>query len=221
MNRHLIDTQDGSPSIFSDIFGESYHSCTGAIQESQYLFIDNGLSYFINNHKDKKTINIIEFGFGTGLNTLLTTLSIEKFSIENRPKIYYDTLEKYPLQEDEYKLLNYGNNSIFNDIHTSVWERYNEITDNFFLRKVKCDFLEYNFDKKIDIVYFDPFSPNTQPQIWGIEIFSKIYSAMNSGSIFITYSSKGIVKQALRDVGFNVKRIKGAGNKRHSLLAFK
>lgn len=215
----IISTADGSHTLESSIEGECYHSTNGAIQESQHVFIDAGLRFVQNNQ-----LNILEIGFGTGLNALLTMLETE---LTGR-SVYYEAVEKYPIPIDIVKQLNYDNilcinrNQQFQQLHTSDWDRTITLTDRFILKKCRTDLLSY-FPSCSDfnLVYFDAFSPNTQPELWSVEVFSTIYQHMRNGGVLVTYSSKGLVKQNLRSVGFSIERLAGASGKRHMLRAVK
>ena len=218
MKISVIFTDDDSMSLQNCTLNESYHSGFGALQESKHVFIKNGLNNFI----DKKEINILEFGFGTGLNTLLAL----EFAKTNKIKISYISIEKYPVELKYIQRLNYdelvpkvGNKFI--DLHKSEWEKEVKISEYFTLIKIENDFLETELPQNIDVVFYDAFSPDTQPELWTKELFSNIFNHMNSNSILTTYSSKGIVKQALRNSGFKVKRLEGPIGKHHILNAIK
>jgi tRNA U34 5-methylaminomethyl-2-thiouridine-forming methyltransferase MnmC len=173
-------------------------------------------------------INILEVGLGTGLNCVLTAIESLK---HNNLYFNYIALEKYPVTADELKSLNYENflgsgyNQAFEKIHFTTWGVKESILSNFSLTKIECDIkdLEGVALKKIipdiDVVYFDAFSPNIQPELWSREIFEGIYSMMSGGAMLITYSCRGSVKSALREAGFTVKRLKGPLGKRHITLA--
>lgn len=231
LNRHIVISDDGSPTIFSETFGECYHSTSGALQESIHLFINNGLNKVA--EQNTGGIHILEYGFGTGLNALLTIQELLNNSDLSNTKVYYTSIEKYPLTEEEYSQIEYPDKEIFLSMHRTKWqtihefatkEHFDKITEQFYLRKIEADFADFfPFKEKewIDIIYFDPFSPETQPQSWNEEIFQRLYNAVKPSGRLVTYSAKGIVKQALRKCGFEVIRIKGAGKKRHSLVAIK
>ncbi len=215
----LIITEDGSHTVVHSGLSETYHSEKGAINESQHVFIQNGLSLI-----EKEVINILEIGFGTGLNALLTY----QFAIEHKKKINYLALEKYPLKEEIVRQLNYSeklnlDKDIFLNLHSSEWNKWQNLNPNFELNKQHIDLLEYDFTKQknIDLVYFDAFSPSKQPELWTEAIFERIYHIMSTGGILTTYSSAGIVKRALRGVGFNVNRKPGPKGKFHMLNASK
>ena len=69
---HII-TADGSSTLALIGFKEQYHSVHGAVQESKIVYIENGFNSIKN-----QEINILEIGFGTGLNCLLTFIENEK-----------------------------------------------------------------------------------------------------------------------------------------------
>ncbi len=211
-------TNDGSETIYSQEFNQTYHSETGAIDESLHVFIKNGFNYF-----HQKEITIFEVGFGTGLNAFLTFIETEKQKI----KVNYITVEKYPVEPKFISKLNYHTffdekyHKIFEQIHSVEWGRTVILSDFFSIKKEKADFLNYNFENKIDLVYFDAFSFDSQPEMWSADIFTKIFNAMNNNSALVTYSAKGIIKQNMRTADFQIKRLKGAGNKWHMIRAKK
>jgi len=208
-------TADKSPTLYVPKLDEHYHSVNGALQESIHVFINAGLKQI-----KKESINILEIGFGTGLNVLLTINESQK----NKQKIYYETLEKYPLSDDIIEELQKSellNSDIFKKIHSAEWEKEINISDNFILRKRQADLIDFMPDKKFDLIYFDAFAPDKQPELWTEEIFIKLYNETNENGILVTYSAKGTVKQALRSAGYLVKRLPGPAGKRHMVQAVK
>ncbi len=212
----IIKTEDGSVTLKNSLFDETYHSIHGANSESMHVFVDSGLKYL-----SKNNVNIFEVGFGSGLNALLTL----NFATEHNLKVDYFAIEKYPVSEEI--ILDYSENfenqtqkQLFLQIHKADWNKKIQILENFFITKINADLLDYQFVTKFDACYFDAFSYDTQPQMWSVDVFEKIYKAMNNGGVLVTYSAKGVVKQNLRQVGFLVKRLKGF-KKRHILRAEK
>jgi tRNA U34 5-methylaminomethyl-2-thiouridine-forming methyltransferase MnmC len=220
MNRHLIITEDGSHSLFVPDLGEQYHSIHGAIQESNHVFIDSGFKKCI-----QKDIVVLEIGFGTGLNAFLTFLE----SVESKQMISYIAIEKYPLLPVEYHSLNYPDltnpafNGIFQRLHDCEWEKQVWITPSFSIQKINIDFRNENVRSLplFDVIYFDAFAPNKQPDLWQEEIYRKIYDHSNDGAIFVTYCAKGVVRRDLQKVGFKVERIPGPPGKKEMLRAIK
>ncbi len=212
-------TKDGSHTLYVPELDEHYHSAFGALQESMHVFIDAGLIFF----DQKKEINILEVGFGTGLNALLT-------AIESRDQqIIYWGIEAFPLENEVIQKLNYpqlitkdGSNLIFDGIHRAEWGKEIKITEAFSLTKhhLKIQNAELP-ENHFHLVYFDAFAPDVQPELWTGEVFKKMYTTLKPGGILVTYSSKGLVKQNLRAVGFSVKRLPGPSGKKHMLRAEK
>lgn len=218
LKREIKITEDGSHTIFIPELNEHYHSTHGAIQEAIHVYINAGLRF-----SDKNPINILEIGFGTGLNTYLTLVEAET----NNRTIVYHTLERYPVEKEQLKVLNYpdqidfNNKTLFNTLHEIEWNQETEITNNFSLKKINGDLKKIDFKDKFDLIYFDAFAPDIQDDLWTETIFKKLYNCLNSEAILITYCSKGIVKRALRASGFEVKRLAGPPGKHHILRATK
>lgn len=219
LNRSIIITEDGSSSLYVPSLNEAYHSIHGAIQESEHIFIAAGLNAEI--FSSMKNIKIFEVGFGTGLNALLSIIYAKNRIIN------YHTIELYPLQEFEWKQLNYSvlekkNKQIFYDLHQSPWEIITNITDSFTLLKNNIAMQNISLsENEYDLVYFDAFSPDSQPEMWSESVFLTIFKAMKSGGILMTYSTKGIVKRTLQNVGFKIEKLAGPPGKREILRAYK
>ncbi len=205
-------SDDGSHTLFVPELNEHYHSVYGARTESMHVFIESGL-----NQIRAKNIRILEIGFGTGLNVLLTALN------RNDKTVEYHSIEKYPLNSELESLLQYSPNQdeqetiLFREIHNSPWNNITEIAPGFTLLKWEADLLTANFISSYDLVYFDAFAPDIQPEMWSESVFKNIYNAMNEGGILTTYSAKGVVRRTLQKVGFTVERIPGPPHKREML----
>lgn len=209
----IIQTKDGSHTIKNESTGDTYHSVHGAVQESQHVFIKSGLEYFLDQHPNQK-INILEVGFGTGLNALLTLKAYPDIEIE------YTTLEPYPVTGEIIRALNYKGKEILLNIHECGWNVPCSINENFTLIKLKSTLSEVALpENHFDVVYFDAFAPNSQPELWTQEAFAKIKSAMSTASVFVTYCAKGQVKRDLKAVGFVVESIPGPPGKREMIRA--
>lgn len=214
----LLITEDGSHTIYQSNIDESYHSTHGAIQESAFIFIDKALNY-----SPKSEVRILEIGFGTGLNALLTYVN----AIETKKAIHYTTLELFPVNKDLVTQLNFCKfemanfQTIFEKMHTMEWEIDQKLSPTFTLKKIKADFCKTDLDGNFDIVYFDAFSPEKQPEMWTLEQFKKIYESCNDGAILSTYCAKGYVRRNLINAGFIVERLPGPPGKREILRAIK
>lgn len=209
-------TDDGSSSIYLPEIDETYHSTHGAIQESEHIFIQYGLGQI-----QKDTIHILEIGFGTGLNAFLTLLHTNK-------KIHYTSLELYPLKAEIYRKLNYpeklkAGKEEFLQLHEAPWNLTHAINENFLLNKVETNLLEYSYPETemYDLVYFDAFSPEKQPELWTESVFKEIYKHLNNNAALTTYCAKGQVRRNLQNAGFKVERLPGPPGKREVLRAVK
>jgi len=219
MNRKIVLTGDGSNTIFSEAVNQHYHSYFGAWQESKHIFIEAGLCSSLLSNLD--TISILEIGFGTGLNGLLTYFKAKELN----KKIYYETLELYPLTMQEIAPLNYPSRlpfpdvaKIFTRLHNVPWDQPQEISDNFTLHKRHLSATNAHYlSNRFHLVYFDAFSPEAQPELWTNEVFAPIYDSMKDESILLTYCTKGSVKQTLTALGFQIEKLPGPIGKREIL----
>jgi len=214
----IISTKDGSDTLYSELYNAHYHSMNGAIQESLHVFIKNGFECI---NLDK--ISILEIGFGTGLNATLTASSAKM----TRRLTKYTGIDICTLDESILLKLNYNstlntqNIENWDKIIKAKWNNENCINDFFYLKKVNADFINYNLTDRYNLIYFDAFAPDDQPEIWTFDIFKKLYQVTESKGIIVTYCSKGIVKQALREAGYIVSRLPGPLGKRHMVRAVK
>lgn len=214
MKRIIEHTEDGSATLFVPELNEHYHSVKGARTESQHIFIDMGLKA-----SAAPQPRVLEIGFGTGLNALLT---LEAAGQEKRP-VHYTGIELYPLAWEEVNALGYSDNPSFERLHTASWEEDVEISPYFTLRKIKGDAnTVINSSFSPSIVYFDAFAPEKQPEMWNEQLFRSLYVTMNTGGILTTYCAKGVIRRLLQAVGFRVERLPGPpGGKREILRATK
>ncbi len=223
MNVIPVITGDLSHTLFVPELNEHYHSTFGAIRESKHIFIEAGLHFCF--HKKTGSIRVLEIGFGTGLNALLACLESSKKNI----KIYYETIEPFPLEPSVWEKLNYPEllsnpdaTGIFSAIHTCPSGSKVPITDHFIVQKRNATLEEVIFDESgFDLVFFDAFGPEVQPELWTESIFRKIFNVMGPDSILITYSSKGLVRRALKAAGFHVEKLPGPEGKREITRALK
>ena len=211
-------TADGSHTIYVPELNEHYHSIHGAIQESLHIFIKNGFEF-----SNADPIHIFEVGFGTGLNALLTALKC----IETGRMTYYTTIEKYPLEADVVSLLNYnqftgsGSKEIFDRIHKASWGKMENISGPFHLQKICDDITSLKLSGTYDLIYFDAFAPDKQPELWNSRIFADIADITSKNGILVTYTSKGSVRRNLMANGFTISRLPGPPGKRHIIRAVK
>ncbi len=218
----LLITEDQSHTLYIKEMDETYHSKHGAINESQHVYIQSGLS-----HKTscQDAVNVLEIGFGTGLNALLTFIEAEQL----QKKIYYQTFEPYPIPNHLVDVLNYGTTcntstakELLQQLHQAEWNRKITLSDYFTIEKIADKFgntpLQNNY---FDVVYFDAFAPSKQPEVWSERNLKLCFDALKKGGIFTTYSVQGVIKRKLISIGFEVKKIPGPKGKREILHAIK
>jgi tRNA U34 5-methylaminomethyl-2-thiouridine-forming methyltransferase MnmC len=215
MKRSFIETADGSMSLYVHEMGETYHSKFGALQEANFVFIKNGLDLF----KDQ-SVSILEIGFGTGLNAFVTLCKARELNL----KINYTGIEAFPLTTDEMKELNYpevanrpDTISDFNKINQAEWEKNIVINDFFSVHKKKMFFHEIDDIGQYDLIYFDAFGYQYQPELWSIEIFEKMFAALNTSGVLVTYACRSIIKNNMKAVGFVTEKLPGPPGKREML----
>ncbi len=219
MKRNIITSGDGTPTIYVEGLKEHYHSVFGARTESEHIYIGAGLNYF--EKPEGLSLNVLEIGLGTGLNAYLTLLNKkEGWSIR-----YYG-IEKYPLEKAEWEVLDYrlpedDLPKTFEQIHTAEWEMPAELIPGFVFFKSHVDLNDFIPPSNQDIIYFDAFAPDVQPDLWSVKNFSKLYTCLRPGGILVTYSVKAMVKQNLKEAGFMISRLPGPRGKRHILRAVK
>lgn len=217
----LILTQDGSYTLYSKEHGVTYHSRYGAIQESNHVFIHSGLLPFV---KRQNKISILELGFGTGLNVLLTWKNIantEKISVD------YHSFDVFPLPKAILSACSYNEwlnipVQISDNILMSDWDTVIKVDSNFNLLKYYKDILSEILPQNyFNIVYFDAFSPESQPELWSKSLFEKIYESMTEQAVLVTYCAKGEVKRTLKKIGFFIESLPGPPGKREMTRATK
>ena len=213
----ILLSEDGSHTLRHPVLGDPYHSTRGAVGESEHVFIHAGFDCI-----EKPHIRIFEMGFGSGLNALLTL----KRAYETGKTVEYHTVELYPIAWETIEQLNHliPDDPLYDayiKMHRSPWGIPVEINERFRLTKLEKSLAEIEFDTIFDVIYFDAFAPDTQPELWTTDIFRNLYNHTAEGGVLVTYSAKGTVKAALRSAGYEVRRLPGALGKRHMLRAEK
>ncbi len=212
MKISLHTTKDGSMTLYSADFCEHYHSVHGAEQESMHVFIRMGLEAVPAGH-----VRILELGMGTGLNVLLT------LRCRQQKSVHYTTLEKFPLCENEWGRLMYSEHededAFFRSIHQAPWYTVVMTAPNFEFMKRNQDFLDPLPEGPFDLIYFDAFSPDKQPDLWTAAQFARIKKVSSKGAIMVTYCSKGQVRRNMIEAGWKVEKLPGPPGKREMLRA--
>ncbi len=212
---NIEQTADGSNTLFVPELNEHYHSIKGALTESEHIFIRMGLE-----HHPSPSPRILEIGFGTGLNAFLTLLHAEK----TQRTVHYTTLERYPVTPELIESLAYPERicperaADFYALHRAAWGKDVHLTPYYILHKVQTDFTTYNFTDTYDIIYFDAFAPEKQPEMWTQDLFARLFNCLRPGGILTTYCAKGAVRRTLQAVGFTVERLPGPPEGKREIL---
>ena len=214
MIRPIIEpTEDGTPTLRHPVFGDTYHSTHGATGESMHVYIRQGFAASSLPH-----VRLLEVGFGSGLNAWLTARAA---FFMNRT-VAYTALEPYPVDPRTAAQLSYGADRLFMALHEAPWNVPARITERFRIRKIETSLQDYEFDTTFDLVYFDAFAPEKQPEMWSQELFNRLYVLLDKDGILTTYCAKGVVRRMLQTAGFTVERLPGPpGGKREILRARK
>jgi len=219
----IVTTEDGSHSLYNDQLRESYHSLHGAVQESQHVFIKEGLDYFYSTSNQAGGIHVFEVGFGTGLNAVLSALWA---TVHHIPTIFF-SIESHPLDDELIKKLNYGEfisdkEGLFNTIHRCDWDQPVQINEWFKIEK-RCQKIEAADlpSDTFDVLYYDAFAPSRQPEMWTLNLIKKCLDTLKSGGVLVTYCARGQLKRDLRNLGCEVQTLPGPPGKKEMVRAIK
>ncbi len=220
MQREIQVTADGSHTVLLTGKNISYHSHHGAINESEHVFINAGLVPLYKEGR-REPLHILEVGFGTGLNTLLTIRETRRRALP----VHYTAIEPHPLTTNVYEQLNHGAilqlQDVFTTIHQVAEEECITIDPDFSFIKICKPIRQIERLTPVDCIYFDAFSPTDQPEMWTTDIFSKLYGFLVPGGVLVTYSSKTTIRNNLKTAGFTVTKIPGPFGKREMVRAVK
>ncbi len=217
----LVVSSDGSHTLLSNQFNVHYHSIHGAIEEAIHVFISAGLDFF----GSMPEIKVFEMGFGTGLNAWLAGIHAGR----TQRIVQYTGVELYPVDISTIQGLNYTSQlnlseletKMFHQLHSVLWNEPHHISPNFSFKKCHQDINQFDFSDSYDIIFFDAFAPNTQAQLWEIQLHQKLFDALNPGGILVTYCAKGAFKRMLKEVGYTLDPLSGPHRKHEMTRAIK
>lgn len=218
----FVVTADGSKTLYHPGVGEHYHSQHGAVQESTHVFVGMGLSHFLDMH-DPKAVSVLEIGFGTGLNFLLSA----DFCMQKGVQLDYVGVEAYPLPTEMVSQTGYEHYvsaplwASFIKHYSGSWHTPQVLDADCLLTAVHREVQHFTTDKRFDVLYFDAFASTRQPEMWSEEILQHIAVFLKSGGIFVTYAITGHLKRTLKALGFAIEKVPGAPGKREMLRALK
>jgi tRNA U34 5-methylaminomethyl-2-thiouridine-forming methyltransferase MnmC len=218
----FVMTADGSKTIFNEKIGENYHSRHGALQESEHVFLRSGLIHFLEKHQETKA-SVLEVGFGTGLNFLVSA----DYCLKNKIELDYTGIEAYPLNGDMIVQTGYDDyipDNLWNSFLTNYPKAFNEycaIDKQCSLQIIEKELLQFTSKKQFDVVYFDAFAAIHQAEMWNLNSLMHISKFIKPGGIFVTYAITGELKRTMKSLGFSIEKAPGAPGKREMLRATK
>ena len=217
----IMRTADGSNTLFSEQYGVTYHSRHGAVTESAHVFINAGLRY---KAAVQPAIEILETGLGTGLNAFMTLLEAERRNLTVR----YTALELFPLEAAATAELDYAatlqaadKQSDFLALHTTNWDQPLQLSDHFCFEKKQAPIESFCQPNSFDLIYYDAFAPQAQPELWSAEIMSRMFVSLKMEGALVTYCAQGEFKRNLKKAGFLVEALQGPPGKREMTRAIK
>ena len=222
------DTADGSKTLFSPRYKQTLHSHKGAVTESKHVFL--GESGCLERLEQGQDANVLEVGFGTGLNFFLTADA----ALRCKANLQYLALEQDLLDAQTIRTLSYQTYvsseliAAYLSFREGLPRKAPHGLYTFELENVRLELLigeatEQSLPKnQFEVIYQDAFSPDANPELWTDAFFSKLYASLKPGGVLSTYSVKGEVRRRLQTVGFNVEKRAGpVGGKREMLLAWR
>lgn len=221
----ITTTKDGSHTLYSHQFKQHYHNPNGAVAESRHNFFEtNGLVEAISK---RERINILEVGFGTGLNLLLLLDYYQH--LESTATINYHSIEAYPISVEQADRFNFGKHLEDSKLKQKIVSLFGELKKGLNTFQVHKNitahiyyglFDEYSPDSvQADLIFHDAFSPDVNADLWTGETFKKLKSLSSENVILTTYSAASKAKGAMAWAGWKVAQTQGALGKREMTVA--
>lgn len=221
MTYSIFPTSDGSNTLYTSQFNASYHSVHGALEESKVVFIQLGLQYLA--ERGYQNIRLFEMGFGTGLNAALSF----QYAGQHGLNLQYTGVEAFPVPTDTIHQANFSAlfappfDETFLELHRLSWNQDHLLEANSHFVKWQTRLEDFSSENKYDLIYFDAFAPECQPELWTEDVLQKMYNLLDGNGVLTTYCAKGIFKRTLKKVGFHLENHPGPGRKREITRAIK
>ena len=224
INKKLFQTSDGSFSLACEDIKETYHSRHGALQESQYVYIEKGLEHWRKRNPEATLCRVFEMGFGTGLNMLLAA----SFAQQKKVKIYFETVENDVLSDAVHEQLEYvdhfpelATQEVRMDLLANHWNVHFSFLPEFQCLKNNQDYFEWKSAENFDVIFYDAFGAHAQSEMWETRALERSLDYLNKGGVWVSYCAKGSVRRSLEALGMQVERLAGPPGKREMLRAVK
>ncbi len=224
IEKKLFQTSDGSFSLACEGLNETYHSRHGALQESQYVYIDMGLAYWRKSNPEALFCRVFEMGFGTGLNMLLAA----SYAQEKKLKMYFETVENEVLPRSLHEQLHYADHfpalatqEARMDLLVNHWDLPFSFLPEFQCLKKNQDYFKWNPTENFEVIFYDAFGAHAQSEMWETKALERSLEYLNKGGVWVSYCAKGSVRRSLEALGMRVERLAGPPGKREMLRAVK
>jgi tRNA U34 5-methylaminomethyl-2-thiouridine-forming methyltransferase MnmC len=226
----LAFRDDGT--AFSPRHDDVYHSAAGALAQARHVFMhSNGLP---ERWRARHAFTVLETGFGMGIN-FLATWAAWRDDPQRSDTLEFVSIEKHPFSADDLRRAHVaiiddarvlplaseladswpdlapGMHRISFDTHAvTLTLFFGDIADALDTLRIR--------HTQADALYLDGFAPAKNPEMWSSAVFAGLAALTHEETSFATYTSAGSVKVALRENGFDYKKVRGFGGKRAMLV---
>jgi chorismate dehydratase len=216
-DKYLLQTEDGTSTLFLEEYAQAMHSVSGAYEESLLKHVIP--SEILTN--ESADLFVLDTGFGLGYNVLALINEFQKKDTEQVLNIF--SLEK------ERSFLQFMNSIRFNDRRDDIYSFikkvyvegevvYRGINIKLLIGDARITINSLQ-NLKFHAVFQDPFSPSKNPELWTVDYFRKLKEIMDEKGIITTYSSADHIRRAMMEAGFILSRGPSVGKKREGTLA--
>ena len=227
-NIEIRQTADGSATLYVPALDEHYHSTHGARQESEHIFIWAGLVPLLAaglGQPGRLPLRLLEIGLGTGLNALLTLRTAQSAGAV----VAYDGLETVPLPAavvaalaPEWAAQSAAAGVQFAALHAAPWGASHPLAPGFCLTKIQQPLQQAILPTAFyNLIYFDAFAPEKQPELWTETIFQQLYAAAAPGAVLVSFCAQGQFRRNLRAASWLTEKLPGPSGKREMTRAKK
>lgn len=249
--REIVHTEDGSTSLFLPDLQEHYHSIHGAVQESMHVFIHQGFEMIPEGLNRVSILEVgLGTGLNCLLTAIeaqkrlmhVSYTALEPFPLDgnecrqlNFPEVLGDALRNGALRGEALRgealsdealsggaLRNQGLRTLFMKIHEAGFEHETILMPEFSFLKTRQRVQDMPLpDASIDLIYYDAFGPQVEPEMWTSAIFRNMFDCLSDHGMLVTYCARGSVKRMLKECGFVLEHPPGPPGKREMTRARK
>ncbi len=216
-------THDGSATLYSGRYAQTFASERGALSEAEHVYlVGSGVEQRLS---EGHSVRVLEVGFGTGLNFFVTAAACRK---NPAARLEYTALEHTLLDAATVQQLAYGNllrsevveqYLVWRDVRESDEGTFEteQVRLNLLLGEATAQTLPV---RTFYAVYHDAFSPEVNSELWTEPFLAALVSALKPGGTLVSYCVQGAVRRRLQALGLTVAKRPGpVGGKREVLFA--